>query len=64
MLVGSMISGTIYNQKDYRKKDVEIKGIVIKESGSQCRVHVFEIDGKPADKIVLMHSAGFVVLSE
>jgi hypothetical protein len=64
MLVGSMISGTLFNPIDYRKKDVEVKGIVIKQFGSQCRVHIFEMDGKPADRITFMHSAGFVILSE
>ena len=64
MLVGSMISGTLHNPTDYRKQDVDVKGIVIKQFGSQCRVHIFEMDGKPTDRITFMHSAGFVVLSK
>jgi hypothetical protein len=58
MLVGSMVLGTTNHPDDYRKSNIEIKGIIIKMSGSQCRVHVFELDGKPTDRIMFMHTTG------
>ena len=63
LLVGSLISGSINHPDDYRKHNISVKGIVIKQSGNQCRVHAFELDGKPTDRVLFMHSSGFRILS-
>ena len=63
MLVGSMISGTINHPDDYRKPYVDVKGIVIRESGSQCQVHLLWLDGKPVDRVVRMHASHFHIVS-
>lgn len=62
-LVGSLITGNINHPDDYRKQNIEVKGIVIKQSGNQCRVHLFWLDGKPVDRVILMHASHFRVLS-
>jgi hypothetical protein len=63
MLVGSMISGTINHPDDYRKTNVDVKGIVINQSGEQCRVHLLFLDGKPTERVVRMHASHFHVIS-
>jgi len=63
VFVGSLIAGDINHPDDYRKKNISVKGIVIKQIGNQCRVHAFEIDGKPSDRVLFMHSSGFRVLA-
>ena len=63
MLVGSMITADINHPDDYRKTNIEVKGIVVKQSGSQCRVHLLWLDGKPVDRILLMHASHLHVLS-
>jgi hypothetical protein len=62
-MVGSLITGMVNHPDDYRKSNISVKGIVIKQSGDQCRVHIFEMDGKPADRLMRMHASGFRILS-
>jgi hypothetical protein len=62
MLVGSMIAGTINHPDDYRYQ-AELKGIIIKQSGSQCRVHVFELNGKSVDRVMFLHLSGLRIIS-
>lgn len=63
MFVGALIQTNISHPDDYRKRDICAKGIVLKESGTFCRVHVYELDGKPYDRLMTLHSFGFRVLS-
>ena len=63
MLVGSLVSGTMNHPDDYRKTSVDVKGIVIRQSGSQCRVHLLYLDGKPVDRAVFMHASHLHILS-
>lgn len=63
MLLGALIMANVNHPDDYRKNSVDVMGVVIKESGSQCRVHVIELDGQPVDRVMRMHSGHFRVLS-
>ena len=61
-MVGSLIQATVNNPDDYRYQ-ANVKGVVIKQSGSQCRVHIYELNGKPVDRIMFMHDSGFRYVS-
>ena len=61
-MVGSLISATVNHPDDYRYQ-AKIKGIILKESGNQCKVHVFEMNGVSVDRTMRLHCAGFHVLS-
>ena len=61
-MVGSLISATVNHPDDYRYQ-ANIKGIVLKEFGGQCKVHVFEMNGNSTSRTMRLHCAGFRVLS-
>ena len=61
-MVGSMVAGSVNHPDDYRYQ-ADLKGIIIKQSGMHCRVHVFELNGKSADRIMLLHLSGLRILS-
>lgn len=63
MFVGSMVTGNINHPDDYRKTNIEVTGVVIKQSGEQCRVHLLWLDKKPVDRIILMHASHLRILS-
>ena len=61
-MVGSLIQASVNHPDDYRYQ-ASVKGVIIKQSGSQCRVHIYELDGKSVDRVMLMHSSGFRYLA-
>ena len=61
-MVGSLIQASVNHPDDYRYQ-ADVKGVIIKQSGSQCRVHIYELDGKSVDRVMLMHSSGFRYIS-
>lgn len=61
-MVGSLIQATVNHPDDYRYS-ADVKGVIIKQSGSQCRVHIYELNGKSVDRIMFMHSSGFRYLA-
>lgn len=61
-MIGSMISGTVCHPDDYRYQ-ANLKGIILKQSGAHCRVHVFEMNGDPVDRVMLLHLSGLRILS-
>lgn len=63
MLVGSMVTGNINHPDDYRKTNVDVKGIIIRQAGEQCLVHLFYLDGKPVERTIRMHASHLHVLS-
>ena len=61
-MVGSLIQASVNHPDDYRYQ-ADVKGVIIKQSGSQCRVHIYELDGKSVDRVMLMHASGFRYIS-
>ena len=61
-MVGSLIQASVNHPDDYRYQ-ADVKGVIIKQSGSQCRVHIYELNGKSVDRVMLMHSSGFRYLA-
>jgi hypothetical protein len=62
MLVGAMVSGSVNHPDDYRYQ-ANLKGIILKQSGMQCRVHVYELNGEPTDRLMFLHLSGLRILS-
>ena len=61
-MVGSLIQASVNHPDDYRYQ-ASVKGVIIKQSGSHCRVHIYELDGKSVDRVMLMHESGFRYIS-
>jgi len=62
MFVGAMVSGSVNHPDDYRYQ-ANLKGIILKQSGMQCRVHVYELNGEPTDRLMFLHLSGLRILS-